>query len=283
MGRAHVPALRSPKGGTATLLTIDVGNSETKVGVFDGDRLIRTWRLQTDRRRTVDEFGVHFTQLFAAARFDRAAVDAVVIGSVVPQLDSTLREVCVAYVEREPLVLTAVGQQLIEVRTERPQEVGADLIAGAIGAKSCYGAPAIVVQFGTATTFTAIGRDGAFVGTAIAPGILISIDALVSRTAKLPQVALVAPERSIGRETVASLQAGIIFGFVGQTEALVTRFRAELGAAATVVATGGLAETIAQHTPAIDATDPFLNLKGLRRFHESRVGVPNGASQRLRL
>jgi type III pantothenate kinase len=157
----------------------------------------------------------------------------------------------------------------MEVRIERPAELGADLLAGAIGAVARYGAPVIVLDYGTATTFAAVSRDGAYLGTAIAPGIEISIQALVSRAAKLPQIALEAPSAAIGRDTVASLQAGIIFGFVGQAEAVVARMQAELGGGARVVATGGLAEIVARHTSVIETIDPHLILEGLKLYYES--------------
>jgi len=157
----------------------------------------------------------------------------------------------------------------MHVDTDRPAEVGADLVAAAIGARDVYGAPLIVVSFGTATVFIAIAENGSYAGTAIAPGIAISIEALVGRTAKLPQIALEAPAHAIGRDTVSSLQSGVVYGFVGQTEAIVARFRKELGSAR-VVATGGLADVVARQTPVIDVIDPNLSLNGLRLFHESQ-------------
>ena len=168
-----------------------------------------------------------------------------------------------------PSFLQPQTQSLIPIATEYPAESGADLVAAAIGGRARFGAPLIVVSYGTATAFIAISSAGEYLGVAIAPGITISIDALVGRTAKLPQVALEAPERTIGRTTVEALQAGIVYGFAGQTEALVARMRAELGSAAKVVATGGLAELFAKQTPVVDAVDPHLSLVGLRLFYES--------------
>jgi type III pantothenate kinase len=157
----------------------------------------------------------------------------------------------------------------MDVTTERPNELGADLLAAAIAARATYGAPLIVIGFGTATTFGAVSREGEYLGVAIAPGIRISIDALVERTAKLPQVALEAPNGPIGRDTVSALQAGIVFGFVGQTEALVARMRHAIGDDARVIATGGLADVIAKRTSAIDAVEPHLVLQGLALWHAS--------------
>jgi type III pantothenate kinase len=253
------------------LLTIDVGNTETKLGVFDDgfDTLRRKWRVTTDLHRTPDEYGVFFTQLFAADGIAVAEVDAIAVASVVPKLDPVLEAVCTHFFRVTPQFLKPERQQLLPVVTDRPAEVGADLVAAAIGARARFGAPLIVVSYGTATVFTAISAAGEYLGAAIAPGIAISIDALVGRTAKLPQIALDAPAVAIGRNTVDALHSGIIYGFVGQTEAIVARMRAELGQAVKVVATGGLAEIIAAQTDVIDAVDPHASLEGLRLFHEA--------------
>jgi type III pantothenate kinase len=250
------------------LLAVDVGNTETKLGYFaNGAGPERTWRVTTERRRTADEFGVLFSSLFRRAEIPLDVVDAIVISSVVPQLDRELAEAARIYYGITPTFFTAATQDLIAVRTDRPTELGSDLVAGAIAARAKVGAPAIVVAFGTATTYSVVGPDGDYLGAAIAPGIQISIDALVARTAKLPQVSLEAPETAIGRETVGALRSGIVYGFVGQTEGLIARLRAELGRSAPVVATGGLADVIASHTAAIDAVEPYLVLDGLRRYH----------------
>jgi len=250
------------------LLAIDVGNTETKLGLFDNGHkeLVHHWRVTTESRRTADEYGVFVTQLFATAGVKSNQIDAVVISSVVPRLDHTLVEVAEKFFNVEPRILSAESQQLIKVKTHHPAEVGADLIACAIGGVERHGAPLILVSYGTATVFMAISTEGEYLGVAIAPGINISIDALIGRTAKLPQIALDAPAHAIGRNTVEALQAGIIFGFVGQTEALVARMRAELGIDAPVVATGGLAGVVAANAPVIGAVDPHLSLYGLRAF-----------------
>ncbi len=266
------------------LLAIDVGNSDTKLGFYTGApsgplALQRTWRVTTAQRRSADELGVLFAGLFASAGVALGDVTAIVVSSVVPQNDRALREACVQYFGCDAEFFTAAGQDLLQIRTDRPKELGSDFAAGAIGARALHGAPVVVVGFGTATTFGAVAADGTFVGAAIAPGIQISIDALVAGTAKLPQVALEAPASAIGRDTVAALQSGIVFGFVGQTEALVARFRAELGGSARVVATGGLAEVVARQTAVIDAVEPHLVLEGLRLYYERRaaVGSPRAA------
>lgn len=253
------------------LLTLDVGNTETKLGCFDAGSTAPspTWRVTTEVRRTPDEYGVFFTNLFATGGVDAAAIDAVAIASVVPKLDPVLESVCRRYLDVTPVFLRAHTQTLIPVRTEYPAESGADLVAAAIGGRARYGAPLIVVCFGTATAFVAISPAGEYLGVSIAPGIATSLDALVGRTAKLPQIALETPRRAIGRNTQEGLQSGVVFGFVGQAEAIVSRMREELGAVAPVVATGGLADIVARQTAIIGTVDPHLSMTGLRLFHAS--------------
>jgi type III pantothenate kinase len=257
------------------LLAIDVGNTETKLGFFmrhDGTvagDLARTWRVSTKRSRTVDEFGVLFAALFHQAGITLDSVGVIVISSVVPQNDRALAQACEQYFKRKPHFFIAAAQRLLKIRTERPTELGADLAAGAIGASALYGTPAIIVGFGTATTFGALGRDGAYLGAAIAPGIQTSIDALVASAAKLPHVALELPKSPIGIDTVTALQSGIMYGFIGQTEGMIARLRREIGEDAKVTATGGLAGMIARHTESIQRVEPHLVLFGLYEYAKS--------------
>jgi len=253
------------------LLAIDVGNSETKLGAYapGNDALLRSWRVTTESRRTVDEFGALLLQLLGAAHFTPERFNAVAVASVVPKVDPVIDEAARTFLGVAPVFLKAHKQTLMPVLTDRPSEVGADLVAAAIGGRARYGAPLIVVSYGTATVFTAISAEGAYAGVAIAPGINVSIDALVGRTAKLPQIAIEDPGRALGRTTIEALQAGIVYGFVGQTEALVARFRAEMGGDPKVVATGGLAEVVARNSGIIDEVDPHLSLEGLRLFYAS--------------
>ena len=259
------------------LLCIDVGNTETKLGFFGapstgvGVEMAAEWRITTIRTRTYDEYGVLFTALFKESGIPLSAVRAIAMSSVVPPADRDLREGCKRYFKADPLVLSAKTQHVMDVRTERPTELGSDMLAAAIGARGKYGTPLVVIGYGTATTFSAIGRDGAFLGTAIAPGIQVSIDALVARAAKLPQVAFERPHSPIGRETVESLQSGLVYGFVGQTEGIIRRFKEVLGADAHVVATGGLADVVADNTDLIEFVDKELALEGLRIFWEAEV------------
>jgi len=252
------------------LLAIDVGNTETKLGCFDGNDLKYNWRVRTESRRTADEYGVFFTQLFATQSLKLSNIEAIVVSSVVPSLDHTLVELCERFFHRSPRFLDPSTQTLIPIRTDQPAGVGADLVAAAIGGREKYGAPLIVVSYGTASAFIAISSTGAFLGAAIAPGIRVSIDALIGRTAKLPQVTLEEPEHAIGRHTVEALRSGLIYGFVGQSEAIVARMRAELGEDVRVVATGGNAEVIVRHSTVITTIDPYLNLNGLRLFYQSQ-------------
>ncbi|MGH7714617.1 MAG: type III pantothenate kinase [Vulcanimicrobiaceae bacterium] len=259
------------------LLCIDVGNTDTKLGFFGapaaglGLEMIAQWRVTTLRPRTSDEYGVIFTSLFNTEGIALSAVRGIAISSVVPQVNRDLREGCKRYFKLDPLVLSARTQQLMEVRTEHPNELGSDMLAAAIGARGKYSVPAIVIGYGTATTFSAISRDGAFLGTAIAPGIQISIDALVARAAKLPQVAFEHPSSPIGRETTESLQSGLVYGFVGQTEGVVARFKEKLGPDARVIATGGLADIVADNTNIIEVVDKTLALEGLKIYWEAEV------------
>jgi type III pantothenate kinase len=254
------------------LLAIDVGNTETKLGAYapGSDALLRAWRVTTESRRTVDEFGALLLQLIGAAGFAPDRFSGVAVASVVPTVDSVIDAAARTLLGVAPVFLKAHKQTLMPVLTDRPSEVGADLVAAAIGGRDRYGAPLIVVSYGTATVFTAISQEGAYAGVAIAPGINVSIDALVGRTAKLPQIAIEDPGHALGRTTIEALQAGIVYGFVGQTEALVARFRTEMGCDAKVVATGGLAEVVARNSSIIDEVDPHLSLEGLRLFYASQ-------------
>lgn len=265
------------------LLAIDVGNTEIKLGVFSEGATDPSpaWRVTTQLRRTADEYAATIAQLFFGAHLDLAKIRAVAIASVVPKLDDMLSRACLDLFGATPSFLKAHRQTLMPVDTERPSEVGADLVAMAIGARERYGAPLIVISYGTATVFAAISRDGRYSGVAIAPGINTSVDALVGKTAKLPQIALEDPGRALGRSTIESLQAGIVYGFVGQTKEVVGRFREELGGDVRVIATGGLADFMAKHASVISLVDPHLSLNGLRLYFkaledmgESETGEP---------
>lgn len=251
------------------LLAIDVGNSTTVVGLFDGPDLVERWRLSTVAHRTADELAMQLSALFGlVGRQLRTDVDGVVLGSVVPPTTEAFRELVLTYLHLEPIVVEPGIRTGIALKHDHPVDLGADRIANAVAAHALYGGPAIVVDFGTATSFEAVDASGAFVGGAIAPGVSASADALVERAARLPEVEIVAPPSPIGRSTVTSLQSGIVYGFAGQVDALVRRIAVELGAGVTTIATGGLAPAVLAACERIDHHDPWLTLKGLHLVHE---------------
>jgi len=246
------------------LLAIDVGNTQILMGVYEGEELRFHWRLSTNRARTTDEFGILTRTLFSLDDLDAADVRRIVVSSVVPPLDRALEYLGREYFEVEPLFVTAELVHDMPVLYEPPTDVGSDRIVNGLAARELYGKPAIVVDFGTATTFDVIDEDGAYRGGTIAPGIGISADALTRRAARLPRVDVARPQQVIGRNTVGSMQAGIFFGYVDLVNGLVGRLSEELGGDPVVVATGGWAPSISPECPRIDHVDPQLTLKGLR-------------------
>jgi type III pantothenate kinase len=256
------------------LLAIDTGNTNTVLGTFDGETLTHHWRLATRIDYTSDELGVILTGLFAGAHVRLDQLDSVVISSVVPGLNQALADMSSRYLGLEPLMIGPGVRTGMQIRYDNPREVGADRIANSVAAFSKYGGPAVVIDFGTATTFDAIGVNGDYLGGAIAPGIRISMDALFNRAAKLPRFELAVPpglEGVIGKNTVESMQSGFIFGFAGQIDGIVGRMRDELGGTCRVIATGGLAALIATHAAVIEVVDDNLTLDGLRLLHELNI------------
>lgn len=253
-------------------LAVDVGNTNITLGLYEGERLAATWRLATVHERMPDEYGILLTQLIAYRGYDPHGVDGVAIASVVPTLTGTFRRVSVDYLGREALVVDAGVKTGVRIRYENPRDVGADRVVDCAAVQVKYGGPACVVDFGTATTFDGISREGDYLGGAIAPGIGIAAEALFSRASKLYRVEIAPPARAIGTNTVAAMQAGIFLGYVGLVEGLVARFRRELGEDMKVIATGGLAEVVAKETPVIQYIDPWLTLDGLRLIYEMNRG-----------
>jgi type III pantothenate kinase len=245
------------------LLVVDVGNTNTVMGVYDGDRLVTHWRLATSRNRTGDEYGILVQGLCAQRRVDANAIHAVAISCVVPAQLFPLSEAARVYFDCQPLIVdhTTVG---IPVLTDHPEEVGADRLVNAVATYAKFCGAAIVVDFGTATTFDALRQDGAYLGGAISPGINISIEALAQQASKLLRVDCVNPGTVIGKHTVHALQAGIYFGYVGLVDTIVGRMRAEMGGEPVVVATGGLAPLIAEASTTLQHIEPYLTLEGLQ-------------------
>jgi type III pantothenate kinase len=250
------------------LLVIDAGNTNTSLGVFAGRELIAHWRLTTARSRTVDEYGVHARNLFQLAELDFEAIDAIAIASVVPPLNYTLKTMAETYFHLTPMFVDHTTDTGLEILYEPASDVGADRIVDAVAAIDKYGAPCIVVDFGTATTFNAIDGKGRYVGGAITPGIMISSDALFERTAKLPRVDIRRPQKVIGTSTVTAMQSGLYHGFVGLVDGVLRTMTQELGGTPRVVATGGLASLIATGSEFIELVDETLTLEGLRLIYE---------------
>jgi type III pantothenate kinase len=246
------------------LLTIDIGNTNITLGLYDGDVLGPRWRLATEHNRMSDEYGIMLINLFQHAGVQPAQVHGIAVASVVPPLTGTFQQACDKYLGRQPLVVDAGVKTGVRVRYDDPKGVGADRVVDAAAVQKLYGGPACIVDLGTGTTFDAISADGDYLGGAIAPGLGIAADALFQRTAKLPKVDLVRPPSVIGRNTVNAIQAGLIFGYVGLVEGMVARFRAELGPAMKVIATGGLANVLASETKVFDIIAPWLTLDGLK-------------------
>jgi type III pantothenate kinase len=249
------------------LLALDVGNTNTTIGVFRGAEILRRWRLSTERRRTVDEVGALLRQLCDWAEISPEHIQGVVVGSVVPPLDRTLRDAVVTYLKADPLFIAPGIRSGMQLRVDAPLELGADRLCNAVAAYAAYGGPCVVIDFGTATTWEVVSAKGEFLGGVIAPGLEISAEALFSRAAKLPRIDLVAPSRVIGKGTVDSIQAGLVYGYVGLTEGVTRRILAELGGGK-VIATGGLAKVLAPYTEVFDTIDEDLTLTGLRLLWE---------------
>jgi type III pantothenate kinase len=258
------------------LLAIDVGNTNIVLGVFDGDRLTQSWRLATMRERTADEIGVLVTRLFERSGLDPAAIDGIILASVVPPLTRPVEEMAERYFGRAPMTVDPAANTGMPVRYVPPTDVGADRVVNGVAAYETFGRagrlPVIVVDFGTATTFDAISADGEYLGGVICPGIGISADALFQRAARLPRVDVRKPPSVIGQTTVTSMQAGLFFGYVSMVDGIVHRMRAEIpgGDRAPCVATGGMADLIAGDTTVIQHVAPDLTLQGLRLIWQRR-------------
>ena len=246
------------------LLAVDVGNTQTVLGLFDGERLAEHWRVATEAERTGDELAALLSDLLSLRGLGFDDVSAICLSSAVPLLVRSYQELAERHIGAPLLVLGPGTRTGIPVLYDDPREVGPDRIANAVAARERYGAPCIVVDFGTSTNFDAVSAQGEYVGGVLAPGIEVSMDALFARAARLTKVDFVEPETVIGKTTVSALQSGLVYGFAGQVDGIVERIRAELGDNAPVIATGGLAELIAPHSRTIEKVDALLTLDGLR-------------------
>ena len=250
------------------LLTIDIGNTNLTLGLYNGDVLESRWRLATDHQRMPDEYGLQMLGLLQNARRDTGELDGICLSSVVPPITSRIIQACKEYLHIDPLVVHHQLKTGVNILYDDPRAVGADRIADAVAVQHLYGGPACVIDFRTATTFNALDREGNYLGGAIPAGVNLAAEALSQRTAKLPPIDLQRPPNVIGRNTIHAMQSGLLFGYVCMVEGMVARFRRELGEDTKVIATGGLSEVVARETEIIQIIAPWLTLDGLRILWE---------------
>lgn len=266
------------------LLAFDIGNTNIVIGIFRDNELLADWRIASDRQKTHDEYGLLVQQLFQSSNLKQEDVKDIIISSVVPNLTDVIKRTCEQYFRMAPMV---VGQGLktgMPIRYDNPKEVGADRIVNAVAAIEEYGAPLIILDFGTATTFCVINEKGEYLGGAIAPGVGISLNALVERTAQLPKVEMVVPEKVIGKTTVHAIQSGLLYGYCGMVDGMVRRIAAELNLPLDeikVIATGGLAEVIHANSETIQIIDQMLTLKGLLLLYNRNEKLHSRSENRL--
>jgi type III pantothenate kinase len=256
--------------GVLMLLAADVGNTETVLGVFDGDSLVQTWRLSTQPERSADELALVLSGLLEHRSLSLEKLTGLCVASVVPDVTLQLRDLAARYLSFDPVIVGPGTKTGVSILTDNPREVGADRIVNTLAAFTRFGGPAIVVDFGTGTNFDVVSSTGEFLGGVIAPGLQISAATLMQRAARLTRVELEAPPSVIGTSTVTAIQSGLVYGTAGEVDGIVTRIRSELGPA-TTIATGGLAPVVIPHCRTIDHHEPFLTLEGLRLVHGKNV------------
>lgn len=250
------------------ILVMDTGNTNISLGIFNDDKLMHHWRMETDPHKTEDEYAMQVKSLFTHVDLSFDDIDGIIISSVVPPIMFTLEAMCRKYFSLEPLIVGPGVKTGLNIKYENPREVGADRIVNAVAALHEYESPLIIVDFGTATTYCYLNDKGDYMGGAIAPGINISTEALFARASKLPRVEIMRPGNVIGKNTVSAMQSGIVYGYVGQVEGIVSRIKMQSKKEPLVIATGGLASLIAKESTIIDIVDPFLTLKGLRIIYK---------------
>ncbi|MBH0171843.1 type III pantothenate kinase [Fictibacillus nanhaiensis] len=250
------------------IFVFDVGNTNIVLGLYENDELKHHWRIHTSREKTEDEYGMLILDLFRHVNIHKEQIEGIIISSVVPPIMFALERMCVKYFNQRPLVVGPGIKTGLNIKYENPREVGADRIVNAVAAIHEYDAPLIIVDFGTATTYCYINENKQYMGGAIAPGINISTEALYTKAAKLPRIEIAKPEGVIGKNTVNAMQAGILYGYVGQVEGIVKRMKEQSDVEPKVIATGGLANLIAAESNVIDHVDPFLTLKGLLLIYD---------------
>lgn len=251
------------------IFVLDIGNTNTVLGVFHDETLQYEWRIQTDRHKTEDEFGMLIQSLFDSKGLIFSQIEGIIISSVVPPMMKALEKMCEKYFGITPLVVGKDNVQLqIDIKYPQPKEIGADRIVNAIGAIHLFDTPLIIIDFGTATTFCYVDQDKAYIGGIIAPGIKISMDALYSRASKLPRIEIAKPESIIGQSTVGAMQSGVYYGYIAQVDGIVNKIKQQVGTNPTVVATGGLASLISQGSDTIEHIEEHLTLKGLHKIYK---------------
>ncbi len=259
--------------GENMIFVLDVGNTNAVLGVFEDGKLRQHWRMETDRHKTEDEYGMLVKQLLEHEGLSFQDVKGIIVSSVVPPIMFALERMCEKYFKIKPLVVGPGIKTGLNIKYENPREVGADRIVNAVAGIQLYGSPLIIVDFGTATTYCYINENKHYMGGVITPGIMISAEALYSRAAKLPRIEITKPSSIVGKNTVSAMQAGILYGYVGQVEGIVKRMKEEAKQEPKVIATGGLAKLIAEESNVIDVVDPFLTLKGLHMLYESNANL----------
>lgn len=260
------------------VFVLDIGNTHIVAGVYKDGKLAHHWRISTDRKKTEDEYGLIFVAMLAHAGVSLGSFTGAAIASVVPPLTPILEKAVRQYVGPSPIVVGPGTKTGMNIKYENPKEVGPDRIVNAVAAYQKYGGPVIVVDFGTATTLDVVSADGEYLGGAIAPGILTATDALFEKASRLPRIEIARPQSAIGRNTVQSMQSGIVFGFAGQVDGLVTRVSEELRTEPYVVATGGLAGLVAAESRTIKTVDPWLTLDGLYIIYQRNSGTVHSPS-----